>query len=982
MTNGTAGDLLAVQGNLSIQSNSTIAVSVLGMALNPITNPLITYTGTKTGSFNPTVVVTGGSLNSSITVDESISGQINLVAVPQVAITSQPQDVTASTNDLVTFTVGATGSATLGYQWYYGTNLISPPVPISGANASSYSIASANGTDNGLYSVAATNNFNSVTSRFAVLIVGNVVPQLSGPFDQTVIQGNSATFSATVLLANPAPTFQWQTNGVDVAGATSTSLTLNNVQYAALNNATISIIASNAGGSITNKATLTVIVPPVITPQLTNITVNAGDTASFVSGATGFPAPGLQWYKNGTSLSGQNGGTLTINNAQGSDIATYMLVATNAAGATTNSAKLTVNSTTLATTTLAPANGATGICYDTPLYVTFNGPVSIVNSGKIRIYDSTNSTTPVDTIDMSSNTVVVSGGINLTNNIQPHSLFSGDSQVINYFPVIVTGNTAAIYPHGGVMTSNHTYYVIMDSGIIADSTGAYFVGISDPNVFRFTTKPNGPASPTNLVVAADGSGDFVTVQGAVDSVPPGNTNYTLINIHDGNYNEIVNISGKNNITFQGQSRTGTVVGYPNNNNLTGTTAARMAFKVNSSDITIENLTLTNGTPQGGSQAETLLIYNNGLRCVVLNCDIVSRQDTILINASTSQGYFYNCKVIGNFDYVWGVGVGYFDTCIFHTITNSLSGSYNLTAARTLTSGALSASTPWVNPNGITYSAYGFSFVNCIIEADAGVTGITLAGSNGTAGGLDSWVNCQIYTNAYVTPTTALSNTYVFWQSNNKNITGTSPVSFANVQTIGVTNNDPRLLAATNVIIWFSGWMPQIPPNSPPVFIAPPTGTNIVINADVNLSVACTATDPDAPAQTLTYSLLTGPVGAAINSSSGEFTWRPAMVQAGSSNPVSVVVSDNGTPNLSATNTFVVIVNPSAQPTSSSAAYSNGVFSMTVNGQAGPDYILQTSTNLIDWQSVFTNSSPNLPFVFTDTNTAIVPVQFYRVLLGP
>ena len=156
------------------------------------------------------------------------------------------------------------------------------------------------------------------------------------------------------------------------------------------------------------------------------------------------------------------------------------------------------------------------------MYVTFNGPVSVVNSGQIRIYDSTNSTTPVDIIDMSSNTVVVSGGNWVTNNIQPHSPFSGDSQVINYFPVIVTGNTAAIYPHGGVLTSNQTYYVTMDNGIVADSsTGAYFAGISDTNAWRFTTKPTGPANPTNLVVATDNSGDFDTVQGAVDSIAAG-----------------------------------------------------------------------------------------------------------------------------------------------------------------------------------------------------------------------------------------------------------------------------------------------------------------------------------------------------------------------------------------------------------------------------------------------------------------------------
>ena len=199
---------------------------------------------------------------------------------------------------------------------------------------------------------------------------------------------------------------------------------------------------SGAAGSVTNSAILTVIVTPIITPQPTDQTVNVGSTAVFTSGATGVPTPGLQWYKGNTALLGETGNTLTIANAQGNNIALYKLVASNTAGSVTSSVvKLTVNSTALTSTTLAPANGAAGVRYDTPLYVTFNAPISIVNSGKIRIYNATNQITPVDTIDMSSNVVVVSGGINLTNNIQPHSLFSGDAQVINYFPVIITGNT-------------------------------------------------------------------------------------------------------------------------------------------------------------------------------------------------------------------------------------------------------------------------------------------------------------------------------------------------------------------------------------------------------------------------------------------------------------------------------------------------------------------------------------------------------------
>lgn len=1064
VTNGAAGDLLVVQGNLTIGANSTIAISVLGSALQATTNVLITYTGTKTGSFNPTVVVAGGTLNCSISIDESTPGQIKLVAVPQVVITGQPGDLTVSTNAPATFSVTATGAAQLYYQWYrYADINRTSPVAQTDATNATFTIASAQSSDSGFYGVVVTNASNSVTSRVATLIVGDVCTVLDGPTNQTVIQGNNATFSTKVSLANPYPTFQWQTNGIDVPGATSSNLTLVSVQYAALNNATVSVIASNRACLTTNSAILTIIVAPVITPQPTNLTVAVGDTAVFVSGATGVATPGLQWYKNNVAISGQTGNTLTIANAQGSDVASYKMVATNNAGSATSSVvTLSVISTNLTNLTVAPANGATGICYDTPLYFTFNSAISIVNTGKIRIYNSTNTVTPVDTIDMGANSVVVSSGIGLVNNIQPHSLFSGDSQVINYFPVIITGNTAAIYPHSGVMTSNQTYYVTMDNGVVKDSAGAYFAGISDTNAWRFTTKPTGAANVTNLVVAADGSGDFDTVQGAVDSIPVNNSNYTLVNIRNGNYVEIVDITGKNNITFRGQSRAGAVVGYANNNNLTGTTAGRMAIKVNASDIKFENLTLTNGTPQGGSQAECLLVYNSGLRCVVENCDIVSRQDTILINANTSQAYLHNCKIVGNFDYVWGSGVGYFYKCTFHTITNTLSGSYNLTAARTQTAASLSTNTPWVNPNGTLFSAYGFTFVRCTMEADSGVTGITLAGSNGTAGGEDDFIQCCIDTNAYVSPSITLSNTYVFWQCSNNDITCANPVTYSNVQTIGITNNDPRLMAATNVVTWFSGWNPALAPNilTQPVSLsvaggasasftvvatgipdptyqwfkngssiggatsatytipaayagdvasyyavvttsagsvqsstatlavgntAPTAGsvTNVTVNVGVAVSQSDVATDPDVPTQTLSYSLAAGPSGAAVNASTGLVTWRPGVADAGSVNTITVVASDNGTPSLSATNSFAVTVNPLTVPTLGTASYGSGQFSLTVSGQSGPDYAVQVSTDVTSgsWTTLLRTNSPAMPFTFTDTN-ATNAQQFYRVVVGP
>ncbi len=970
VANGGPNSLLAVQGNLTVQGNSVIAININGSALQPTTNTLITYTGTLSGSFNPSVTIAGGSVNGSVSISTSTPGQINLVVIPQVAITLQPQDLTVSTNTPATFNVTATGSSPINYQWYfYGTSTNNTPVPV-GVNSPTFTIPSAQSSDSGLYAVVVSNSFNSVQSRFATLIVGNLLPVLNGPFNETAIQGSNVTFSATVVIANPFPTLQWQTNSVNVGGATGLSLTLNSVP-AGFDGMTVTLIASNAAGVVTSNATLTVNIPPSISPQPTNITVAAGSSASFVSGATGKPNPTFQWYKNGSIIPSQTSSTLTFPSAQGSDIANYFMVAANAAGSLTSSVvKLTVTSTTLSSTTVAPANNSTGICYDTPLYITFNGPISLVNSGSIRIYNITNATTPVDIINLSTNQVVVSAGINLTNNIQPHSLFSGDPQIINYFPVIINGNTAAIYPHGGVLTNNQTYYVTIDSGIVTDGSGAYFAGISATNVWQFTTK-SGPANATNLFVAQDNSADFDTVQGAVDSIPAGNTTPTTINIKNGNYVEIVDISGKNNITFIGQSRANTFVGYPNNNNLTGTTAARMAFKVNGSDIHLENMTITNATPQGGSQAESLLIYNNGLRCIVDNCEIDSRQDTVLINANTSQGYFNNCRIVGNFDYIWGVGVGYFNNCVFHTLTNNLSASYNLTAARTATGTSLNATTPWVNPNGTTFSAYGFSFVNCTFEADSGVKGITMAGSNGTAGGLDSWVNCYFDTNAYIGPSPSLTNIYVFWQYNLTNITGGTPVTFTNVQVIGITINDPRLLAATNVVTWFSGWQPLLAP----YIITQPA--NQTVNANQNASFFVNAGGVPNPAYQWLFD------GTNLNGQTSS-TLSILGVNGLNIGTYSVIVSNSVTGVVSS-NALLTVNPPTTPSTIATPTVSGGNVQFTITGAPGSTgfgYRVWATTNILltpitsTWTLV-TNGVFTGTDIVTDTPAGL-PQRFYII----
>jgi hypothetical protein len=170
------------------------------------------------------------------------------------------------------------------------------------------------------------------------------------------------------------------------------------------------------------------------------------------------------------------------------------------------------------------------------------------------------------------------------------------------------------------------------------------------------------------------------------------------------------------------------------------------------------------------------------------------------------------------------------------------------------------------------------------------------------------------------------------------------------------------------------------PRTAPVFIAPIANTNIVINVGTLLSVTNVATD-SAPA-TLTYTSSNLPANSTFDTNSGIFTWRPSVSQAGTTNPVLVTANDGGTPNLSATQSFTVTVNPLTQPAIGSPVWSGGHLSLTINGQAGPDYIVSVSTNLVDWTPVFTNASPATPFQWTDPDAAAFPVRFYRVLLGP
>jgi hypothetical protein len=159
-------------------------------------------------------------------------------------------------------------------------------------------------------------------------------------------------------------------------------------------------------------------------------------------------------------------------------------------------------------------------------------------------------------------------------------------------------------------------------------------------------------------------------------------------------------------------------------------------------------------------------------------------------------------------------------------------------------------------------------------------------------------------------------------------------------------------------------------------------TNRTVMAGAVVSFTSSATDTDSPPQTVTFQLQDPPPGTSINTNSGSFYWRPAIAQAGTTNIMSIVASDNGSPAMSATQAFTIIVQTPLQP--SFAPISGGEFPpvLVVNGSPGPDYIIQASTNLLEWNAVLTTNPPALPFSWSDPDAAAFVRRFYRILLGP
>ncbi len=209
------------------------------------------------------------------------------------------------------------------------------------------------------------------------------------------------------------------------------------------------------------------------------------------------------------------------------------------------------------------------------------------------------------------------------------------------------------------------------------------------------------SAQTNLFVAADGSGQFKSVQEAVMAVPVGSaTNPVIIHIRPGVYKELIYIQHeKRFFHLVGEDAEKTVLTYDLHAGLTGLdgkpidTFRTPSTTIDADDFTAENITFENSA---GPVGQALAIRIDGDRAVFRNCRFVGWQDTVLVNRGRQ--YFEGCSFLGHMDFIFGGATAFFERCRIHCRDSGY-----ITAA----------STPDNQPFGLVFS-------DCQIDGDPDV----------------------------------------------------------------------------------------------------------------------------------------------------------------------------------------------------------------------------------------------------------------------
>jgi photosystem II stability/assembly factor-like uncharacterized protein len=330
-TSGTTANLRDVH---CINANECWAVGVGGLILRTI-NGGATWTPESSGVAGDLNSVFFPSANNGYAVgaNGAILKRSTCVAP---AISAHPASQTVCAGAPANFSVTASGTAPLSYQWRKnGAN-------IPGATGSTYSISVAVGGDTGSYDVVVANACGNAPSNAATLTVNAATGITAHPAGQAVCIGAPASFSVAASGTGPF-SYQWRKNGSAITGATGGTYTILSVVAGDAGNYDV-VVSGACGTATSNIAALSINVSTGIAVQPASQTVCAGNSAGFTVVASGTGPFGYQWRKNGANIPGATGSAYTISSVVAGDAGNYDVVVTGACGsATSNPATLTVN---------------------------------------------------------------------------------------------------------------------------------------------------------------------------------------------------------------------------------------------------------------------------------------------------------------------------------------------------------------------------------------------------------------------------------------------------------------------------------------------------------------------------------------------------------------------------------------------------------------------------------------------------------------
>jgi len=278
----TAPSITAQPASQAVTTGQTAAFSVTAAGTDPLsyqwqkngTNiagaTSSSYTTPATASADNGAAFRAVVSNTAGTATSTAATLTVTASATAPAIMAQPDSQTVTAGQTATFSVTASGTGPLGYQWQKnGAN-------ITGATSSNYTTPATTTADSGsAFRVVVSNTAGTVTSTAATLTVtaSATAPAITAqPASQTVTAGQTAAFSVTATGTGPL-SYQWQKNGANITGATSSSYTTP-ATTTADNGSTFRVVVSNTAGTVTSTAaTLTVNAPSL---KLSTTTMNFG----------------------------------------------------------------------------------------------------------------------------------------------------------------------------------------------------------------------------------------------------------------------------------------------------------------------------------------------------------------------------------------------------------------------------------------------------------------------------------------------------------------------------------------------------------------------------------------------------------------------------------------------------------------------------------------------------------------------------------